>query len=438
MAETKQKDNSIDELREAARAKRRHSRIRAFSLGAAALVVLSTTLILLINVLTEKQVPTRYAFLGEGVVEESVDVTATVFYDAIVISAPASGIFVPYLPDGSRVAAGERVGLIVPDHYAADVERIVALKQAIVSRQLSVVPEGSNRALDAVRDKMKSELQNIMSDVRLFASRDDYSSLPEYASALERLVTVSDLSLVGDTFGDSELEEKLASWHQLLSDLEYVSTTLYSEFAGSVFYGQSPNQATLAKAEQLMGPRLQDLADGLARPQKLPFSVEYGGQVASLVHTSKAYLAFYLPNRRANEFDPDSRYAIRLRDGGDWQYVSPTAARGEEGGTVFTCLLPGSLSEGRRLGFVEISFRTSSTRGMRVPQKSLIEYDERDGIAILLKVDSGRITRVPVFVVAKDKSHAIVQGRDGDPLAPRAYDLYVLNPETAQAGAYID
>lgn len=428
----------IDEIKEGQRQRRMRARRRNLLIGFISLIICILTLILVTGLLLGGKAPTRFAFIDEGAVSASAQYPAVVLQAGLRLYAPADGIFVPLVQSGDRVPKDEVIALMVPESGREQLEEALRLRAVLVRHQLSDEVAAYDRLADAFRAATREEVAKQFGNLRLNVSQGNTLDLPQVAENLAALVKPAVLDMPRGLANTSEAADDLAQYNAALTSLQTISSTLQSSSSGLVIYQDGPDELlTGTDAEtDLLPASLFDQHDTVRLP--VLETKRAGDMVATLLTSTSADVAVFIPEPVPAAISEDKAFGVRIGSDQDYHSIRFDEITAVDGGVIARFLLPTLRADWRLEQQFPLDIRLSVTRGLEVPLRCLLDYDESDGIAILMKVSGGQIKRVPVFVTEEDGRMAVIDGRRADPLAPARYDLYVVNPHADLEGTYID
>lgn len=428
----------VDEIKEEQRRRRVRARQRNMLIGFFVVVISVLTLLLVINLLVGGHAAARFAFMENGRVEQSERCSAVVLQTGEALLAPSSGIFVPFVVEGGRVPKGEMIGVMLPEAGRDLLDQALALRAELVRYQLSDDIAASDRMAEAYRLETRSALDAMYQEVRQRISIGDTYAINDYASLISQTVKPSVLDEPRGLETIPEARDDLDAYQLLLNAIVTMSTPIVTEHSGLVIYRLADENLLAGTSTGLALLTPDHFASGQAEELSLLEVKQAGDAVATLLTSTSATMAVYLENHTVKDVDTKTVYGVALPDETKFTTVRFDTVHTFGDGVLVTFLLPTPQSVWRETPHLDVNVRFSTTDGLVVPLRSLLDYDEADGIAILQKVSSGQIQRVPVFVLGSDGRRAVIEGRRGDKLAPVQFDLYVTNPSPDLEGTFID
>ncbi len=442
MAAKREKSNKRNDKRNDTRSDMRSNVSRIVLLALALIVILALAIWLIISLFTDNEEKTRYAFLNEGTVYETVTSDFLILRDETEIIAQNDGIFLPLAHEGEKLGKGEIFALVLPQSAADLAASYQETRQAILEHSLLVSEETVQ--LNSRLDLSKKLIQEAVSELRESVLNSDLATLAQARKELETALRERSVLLRPETIDDPELNALLNKEASLLTQLVeqtpsegilrssspcWISFTCFQPSAGLTEEGIAG--MTAAQVREL----LADL-EFYQTSRKQEQNVQRGEVVARKINNMEYSLLTYLPEGESWPEAEGSGIYLSDRDLllDDFEIVP------REGADDILVLKTSSAFE----DFLDVPILhdadliVRSHTGLKVPLHSLYDYSETDNIAKLLKIKDGVSTEVIVFVRAQDDTHAIVEGRSGDSEAPLVNELYVLNPWTNEPGSLLE
>lgn len=413
------------------------------------LVVLTVafTIWALVYIMARGSETTRLAFIMKKKIEKTVPCSVAFIDQCDTIRAPAQGILVPLVEEGTRVAKGDRVAMIVPAGHEEEVGKFLAANESYYTRR-SILAGLKNVTEDALP---KTRSDSLMREAILSLSRVSIvGDLSAFQSAMRHL-RKAQIEYRGESLqvdGDTELTELRRERDRLLDHLETFAVKggfLAAPSPGTVsFYvSRSDEVSDENKWREIADPKAE--IERLAAPSSQPTDsrqnlVAADMPVARVSNVAANTMVAVIPH------DPDEETRLKRGDTVDLIVSSDlrldrcrvTGVRqGEEVDAIFLTA-PAVLELSMRLTAVTDALMTvESLTGPAVPVRSLIDYCDDALTARLKKVEKGVTKTIAVRVLICDGTYAVIEHPEGlEPL--REAELYVVNPWTIGEGLLIE
>lgn len=431
----------VDEIKRLQRERRQKARRRNILIGIVSLTISVVTLLLVIGLLLGGKAPPRYAFLEDGRFEDTSSHPAIVRQRGMEITAPATGLFVPTVKPGERLPRGGSIGLMVPENQRQLLEETLAKREALARAMLHDTTTADSR-IKAYRTQTRARIDAVLGTLRRDVSAGNMLAINRLTTDLDQMLSPSILDTPPGATNLPEAKDALTVYENSLRALEHVSALVTIPDTGLITFEKMPALLKGERAEESVETPVLDPTFFESRQVmhlELGDVHQVGDTVATLLTPANPELVVFLPGKRRADFPAEDATLVVRKDQGDpFLTIGISAFQSVEGGLIVSGMLPSAMAEWRLVPQFDLEVRWQQTTGLMLPLRSLMDYDPTDQIAMLLKVSSGQIQSVPVFVRGTDGEHALIEGRVGDPLAPKRFDLYVVNPSEELEGKYID
>jgi len=402
------------------------------------LVMLGAALLVLL-VMRRADPSPRFAFLQAGTVEHVATARALLVREESILTAPAEGVVKPLVSEGSRVAAGTRVVLVIGEGKETVLQEIRTLEQQIASLQRELMLQGKGQGASAIFDETDQEVSILADLIRKDAAVGSLAHMEAYASSISVLLERRTTRLMAIDFRDSRLlrlhEEKAEKEEALGLD----AGSCVAQRPGTV-------QFSLDGLETDLFPGLLDTIEpgGIAaflqmgtrrHLQEIP--VAGGEPVARIVEGMYQYLAVLLPGVGPDALSVGTLQEVRLPSEGI--VLSPcrvTRSEITQEGLFVVMRTDRHLDRLAGNRTLDVEMVSSSTTGLQVPLAALTERDRDEGTASLHLVSGGIVKKIRVRVLDEDRESAVLEpiGSDSGLVA---YAMYLMNPGSLEEGEAI-
>ena len=433
----------VDELSKKRRSLQAKRHLRLLLIAALVLVTIASSVWLIVLIMTADREAPRLQFLQKAEMEEKESVFVIFIDDAVTVTSPDHGIFLPLLEEGERVAKDALVGLILPYDREQDATRYRALDQSVregyfvlsgvadTTRHPQPIAPVDGRLRAAILAMTQLAVQDTGEALRQFdhAFLEAQSQASLFARADERqqaLIGERD-RLLDDLLADGRVVALRAHMTGELSFHPFSPIHEFDPVWGE--YGDDPERAIA----QLMGMTVEGEDRRYAK-------VSAGEPLLSLRRFSGRSMILWHPTTdKGGAIQKGSRVMLslpgtsrlknlevtRVREEatGDWLWVSSDEWTGYQ---PLTAAIEGA------------TLIASTVKGLSVPLRSLMDVDFEARTATLRKIKGGVTETVTVDIVAHDGRVAIIASPEGESRPLTEADLFVTNPWTAGDGVLID
>lgn len=378
-------------------------------------------------------------FVTNGSIEHTIGARAIIVRDESVIVSDHGGDFVTQAAEGSRVAAGQSIAMVVPADMQTVVENLRNTQSQISDVQQELIANGSADGADVIYSDINQSLTPIINMLRIDSMNGNVSELSSYASSISVLLNQRELELSDINLDDERLRVLRADERGYESQLENRASVINATGPGIVSF-KLDGLETLINFEVLLNAdagTIRDYIDNAVGVITSDLVVEAGDNVARIASNQEQYIACFL-----NESDaPSSAFEIGSQH---------TIIVGSEGLSIGKCIVQRitPTSNGNYLvvfsttRYVEdlldvrsadIEVVITETRGLRVPVSSLVDPDYGRGVATMYINDQGFCSQIGVLIVDYDREFAIVTPM-GDGSVPNLQTVYITNPSSVSPG----
>ena len=378
-------------------------------------------------------------FVTNGSIEHTIGARAIIVRDESVIVSDHGGDFVTQAAEGSRVAAGQSIAMVVPDDMQTVVENLRNTQSQISDVQQELIANGSADGADVIYSDINQSLTPIINMLRIDSMNGNISELSSYASSISVLLNQRELELSDIDLDDERLRVLRADERGYESQLENRASVINASEPGIISF-KLDGLETVINFEVLLNAdpgTIRDYIDNATGVITSDLVVEAGDNVARIANNQEQYIACFL-----NESDaPSSAFEIGSQH---------TVIVGSEGLSIGKCIVQRiqPTSNGNYLvvfsttRYVEdlldirsadIEVVITETRGLRVPVSSLVDPDYGRGVATMYINDQGFCSQIGVLIVDYDREFAIVKPM-GDGSVPDLQTVYITNPDSVSPG----
>ena len=378
-------------------------------------------------------------FITNGSIEHTIGSRAIIVRDEDVVISDHGGDFVTETAEGTRVAAGQPIAMVVPSDMQTVVDNLRNTQSQISDVQQELIANGSAEGADIIYRDIDQSLTPIINMLRIDSIDGNLSELPSYSSSISVLLNQRELELSGLDFDDERLRVLRSDERGYESQLENRASVINAPEPGIVSF-KLDGLENVINFEVLLNADPGTIRDYINEAVGVITSdlvVEAGDGVARIAANEQQYIACFL-----NESDaPSSAFEIGSQH---------TIIVGSEGLSIGKCIVQRMqpTTNGNYLvvfsttRYVEdlldirsadIEVVITETRGMRVPVSSLVDPDYNRGIATLYVNDQGFCSELGVLIVDYDREFAVITPIGSDTV-PNLQTVYITNPGSVHPG----
>lgn len=439
-------------------ARKRDKKIRTEHLIGLSVVILGIFVVLLI-VLSRGDYadPFGTAYVSRGSIEFMSDVKLSFIRSESVCKAPASGILVPAVNEGDKVAVGTTVAYITTKEQTALIEELAEVEEKIKTIQKldSTTTDVISADLEAI-DKDLEDLSRRLAEAAASGNMETYS---EIKNQIDSLVTKRN-GIVNNSQSESSYLNSLLKERELIKQKISVYTQpVVSAEAGIVSFNIDGNETTftemsnaLSKSASTDVVNISSVSVAGDIKNLVNTQVGAGTVVAKVITSSEYYVAAVADgNITVQQNKPLSVKSKDREFGSEVDILNVTYSAGK---TLIIGKTSKSLISSLGSRTLDGDMITGKYEGMKIPLSSLTEFDATGTTARLTLIRSDYVVYAYVNILAKDDEYAIIsdkstfsdaiikdsEGNEIDVEKTRGVtvnDVFVLKPENVKEGEMI-
>lgn len=378
-------------------------------------------------------------FVTNGSIEHTIGSRAIIVRDENVIISDHGGDFVTEAAEGSRVAAGQSIAMVVPSDMQAVVDNLRNTQSQISDVQQELIANGSAEGADVIYRDIDQSLTPIINMLRIDSIDGNLSELSSYSSSISVLLNQRELELADLDFDDERLRVLRSDERGYESQLENRASVINAPEPGIVSF-KLDGLETVLNFEVLLNAdagTIGDYIDDAVGVIQSDLTVLAGDSVARIASNEVQYIACFLNESDApsSAFEVGSLHTIIVGSEGlsigkcEVQRITPTS-NGDYLVVFSTTRYVEDLLDVRS---ADIEVVITETRGMRVPVSSLVNPDYSRGVATLYINDQGFCSELGVLIEDYDREFAIIRPM-GDGSVPNLQTVYITNPGSVSPG----
>ena len=378
-------------------------------------------------------------FVTNGSIEHTIGTRAIIVRNEHVVSTNHAGDFVTEAAEGSRVAAGQSIAMVVPADMQTVVDNLRNTQSQISDVQQELIANGSAEGADVIYNDIDQSLTPIINMLRLDSNDGNLSELSSYSSSISVLLNQRELELSDLNFDDERLRVLRSDERGYESQLENRASVINAPEPGIVSFKLDGLENVLS-FEVLLNADAGTIAeyiDDAVGVITSDLTVEAGDNVARIASNEEQYIACFLNESDApsSAFEIGSQHTIIVGSEGlsigkcVVQRITPTS----NGNYLVVFSTTRYVEDLLDVRSADIEVVITETRGMRVPVSSLVSPDYDRGVATLYINDQGFCSELGVLIEDYDREFAIVRPM-GDGSVPNLQTVYITNPGSVSPG----
>ena len=378
-------------------------------------------------------------FVTNGSIEHTIGSRAIIVRNESVISSDHGGDFVTQAAEGSRVAAGQSIAMVVPEDMQTVVENLRSTQSQISDVQQELIANGLAEGADVIYSDIDQSLNPIINMLRIDSIEGNLSELSSYSSSISVLLNQRELELADLDFDDERLRTLRSDERGYESQLQNRASVINATEPGIISF-KLDGLETVLNYEVLLNAdavTIRDYIDNAVGVITSDLTVEAGDNVARIASNQDQYIACFLNESDAPSaaFEVGSQHTIIVGSEGlsigkcIVQRIQPTS----NGNYLVVFSTTRYVEDLLDVRSVDIEVVITETRGLRVPVSSLVNPDYDRGVATIYVNDQGFCTELGVLIEDYDREFAIIKPM-GDGSVPNLQTVYITNPDSVSPG----
>jgi len=408
---------------------------------AAALVLLGLAVLLFVvhHLFDYFAVKPNLEFITEGSIEHTIGSRAIVVRDESVVSSTFGGDFVTEAAEGSRVASGQAIAMVIPSEMATVLENLRNTQSQISDVQQELIAEGEAEGADVIYNDIDESLTPVINMLRIDAIDGNLSALTSYSSSISVLLNKRELELAELDFDDERLRVLRSDEAGYESQLQARASVVTATEPGIVSFKLDGLETELTyevllNAEASIIREYINNATGVITSD---LTVAAGDNIARIAKNDEQYIACFLNQSDADieAFEVGTQHTIIVGSEGlsIGKCIVERIAYEEDGDYLVVFSTTRYVEDLLDVRSADIEVVITETEGMRVPVTSLVNADYDRGFASIYINNQGFCTEINVLIVDYDREFAIIKPTD-DSGVPNTQTVYITNPESVSPG----
>ena len=341
---------------------------------ASALFVLAFVVHHLYDYIAEKP---NFSFVTVGSVEHTIGARALIVRDEDTIRSTNAGELVTQITEGSRVAKGQELAIVVPDDMKSVVQSLRNVQTQISDVQQELILSGGSAEADVIYRNYNKNLSSILDSVRFDAMGGNLSNLASYSSSVNVILDERDDEMSKIDFNDERIAVLRGDEAVYEAQVEKYATKVTAHRPGIVSFRLDGKEESLDYKNFLTMPvnEVKGLINNSVGAISSDLTIEEDAPVVRIAQNESQYLTVYLSNNDAtlSDFAVGTLHDINIRTEGiaidDCKVVR---CENDQSGMLITFETSRSVEALLDLRTVDIEIVITETDGMRVSVSSLV------------------------------------------------------------------
>lgn len=386
-----------------------------------------------------KQIETEV--VRQGVIEDSVNVDAYIVRGEEVLKSPFAGKCITEINEGEKVASQNVVATVLKDSSLPLLEELKQKDMDILKAQSELNKNKEIFSEDIF--KIESEIGQKAKLISLESNSNNLGKVKQLKEEVDQLIQKKASIFGVGSNSNAHINNLMKDRERLQEQVNSNTRKITSAYSGIVSFIIDGLESTLTPSNirNLSVKDLDNIKVKDSGKNNNVKSVEVEKPFAKVIKDFEAYLVMTLDKAKAEKYKVgDKIQEIRINQiskaiDGEVYFKSSE----EDGKCILAVKIDKGISETAALRKINIDLVKTTSKGLRVPLKSLFEYNAEAKTAkiVISKLNYASIREVKV--ISSNEEFAII-GNLSEPGKPgvNLYDTYVLNPQNIQEGQLIN
>ncbi len=368
---------------------------------AAALFVLVFIIHHLYDFLAEKP---NFSFVTTGSVEHTIGAKALVVRDETIINSSNTGELVTQITEGSRVAKGQSLAIVVPEDMKSVVQDLRNVQSQISDVQQELILAGGSAEADVIYRNYNKNLSSILDSVRFDAMGGNLSNMSSYGSSVNVILDEREDEMSKINFADERITVLRNDEAVYEAQVEKYASVITADRPGIVSFRLDGKEQALDYKTFLTLPAkdIKDYINNSVGAISSDLSVEADTPVVRIAQNESQYLSVYLSSNDAgaSDFAVGTLHDINVRtEGVAIDNCEVVRCENDANGMLITFRTSRCVEALLDLRTVDIEIVITETNGMRVSVPSLvnIEYAPKGNPCFCVYIDPSANASMDTF-----------------------------------------
>ena len=297
--------------------------------------------------------------------------------DEDTIASENAGELVTQITEGSRIAKGQNLAIVVPEDMKSVVQDLRNVQSQISDVQQELILSGGSAEADVIYRNYNKKLSSILDSVRFDAMGGNLSTLSSYSSSVNVILDERDDEMSKIDFNDERISVLRSDEGVYEAQVEKYATKVTAHRPGIVSFRLDGKEQTLDYKSFLVMPinEIKGHINNSVGAISSDLSVEEGDAIVRIAQNESQYLAVYLSSNDAtlSDFAVGTLHDINIRtEGIAIDNCKVVRCENDQSGMLITFETSRCVEALLDLRTVDIEIVITESDGMRVSVSSLI------------------------------------------------------------------
>ena len=319
----------------------------------------------------------NFSFVTVGSVEHTIGARALIVRDEDVINSENAGELVTQITEGSRVAKGQELAIVVPEDMKSVVQSLRNVQSQISDVQQELILSGGSAEADVIYRNYNKNLSSILDSVRFDAMGGNLSNLASYSSSVNVILDERDDEMSKIDFNDERISVLRGDEAVYEAQVEKYATKVTAHRPGIVSFRLDGKEQDLDYKAFLTMPvnEVKGLINNSVGAISSDLTIDEQTPVVRIAQNESQYLSVYLSSNDAtlSDFAVGTLHDINIRtEGIAIDNCKVVRCENDQSGMLITFETSRSVEALLDLRTVDIEIVITETDGMRVSVSSLV------------------------------------------------------------------
>ena len=319
----------------------------------------------------------NFSFVTTGAVEHTIGARALVVRDEDTIECVNGGELVTQITEGSRVAKGQELAIVVPEDMKSAVQDLRNVQSQISDVQQELIMSGGVAEADVIYRNYNKNLSTILDSVRYDSMNGNLSNMSSYSSSVNVILDEREDEMSKINFDDERIAVLRNDEAVYEAQLEKYASVVTAHRPGIVSFRLDGKEGVLSYDEFLSMPmtEIKGYINNSVGAISSDLNVEAETPVVRIAQNESQYLSVYLSSEDAgvSDFAVGTYHDINIRtEGIAIDNCRVVRCESDSSGMLITFETSRCVEALLDLRTVDIEIVITETSGMRVSMPSLV------------------------------------------------------------------
>ena len=322
----------------------------------------------------------NFSFVTTGTVEHTIGARALVVRDEEVITATSSGELVTQITEGSRVAKGQELAIVVPDEMKSVVTDLRNVQSQISDVQQEIILTGDVAEADIIYRNYNKNLSAILDSVRYDSMGGNLTNMSSYGASISVILDEREDEMSKIDFDDERISVLRSDEAVYEAQVEKYASRISAHRPGIVSFRLDGNEELLDYDTFLTmsASEIKGYINNSVGAITSDLSVEQDAPACRIAQNESQYLTVYLSFNDAavTDFAVGTVHDINVRtEGISIDNCKVVRCESDSSGMLITFETSRYVEDLLDLRTVDIEIVITETNGMRVSVSSLVNEE---------------------------------------------------------------